>query len=217
MIQRLLAMLLHYANASGAGLEFYALKGWLLERYAQRDGEDVQEIVKKCWGPGDWYDPESPVKGCPGEGCKHCGGSGIYDRKITVLNRWRWCGYVFHTIGTWPPKQQATITIRGYVRHEQYGMKAVEARIWLYVLCGEWRMFWREISGHRYLGWYCWPMLNVARVLSVIINHWPRRFECWCGRRYWKTWTSGWCICPKCRRESDRRAAEWKAAMAAGQ
>lgn len=191
-------ILLHYANASPPSCyrqDFYAIKRRLLERHATPDGEDVQHIVKKCYGR-DWD-----------EGCTHdarckCGGTGIFDERWITLKRWRWGRYVFHSPldGFVMPGKVPCRVIEGYVRHANYGRASGEALLWLYLLCGEWRMLWRQLRASHACGWYWWPMLNVQRaVMNLSMKlRWHR---CHCGRAF-PPWGHGWLVCPKCREPS---------------
>ena len=198
MYQRILATLLHYANASPPvnRTEFYALKDRLCRRYAEFRGHDIQEIRKECWGDqrdvyGDWG-------GC-GPNCRRCGGTGIFDVRWVRLERWHWFGYVFHRPDGDTRIKPDSVQIHGRIEHPNYGRASNEAALWLYLLCGEWRLLWRALKGSRCCGWYWWPLLNVQRVVMelAMLLHWRR---CWCGRRY-PTWGSGWQICRKCRNE----------------
>src|ERR1051325_814469 len=151
------AFLLHLANSNPPfdRREFYALKERLLRRHGTPDGYDTQDIVKRCWGPDQ--------DGCLGKKCWRCGGTGIYDRRITSLQRFVWCGFRFHvpvSFGIHNP----LITIHGHVQHKTYGRACAEAAIWLFLLCGEFRLAWRPMTiSYRY-GWYAWPLLNVGRM-----------------------------------------------------
>lgn len=85
-----LSLVLKHANATPpahAREEFYALKQAILERYGIRCGYDVQEIVHKCWGYR--YDP------CDAN-CEKCDGTGIFEKKVILLERWQLAGQVFH-------------------------------------------------------------------------------------------------------------------------
>lgn len=196
----MLATLLHYANADAPFLhrtEFYALKTRLLERYGTKTAIETQEIRKKCWG---WRDEYGGDKGCRGDDCTKCGGTGVYSLRWVKLERWQWCGYVFHRpIGyQFNPPDPTTVKIFGRIEHADYGRASQEAALWLYLLCGEWRLLWKSLRSSCACGWYWWPMLNLQRVtmeLSMFLS-WRK---CFCGRRF-PTWGSGWQMCRKCRR-----------------
>ena len=189
------ATLLHYANSSPPVVgrtEFYALKSRLLKQHGTRDGEDVQHIVAPCWG---YYDQS----GCEGAECTKCGGTGIFHETFVRLLRYRWGRYSFHTpiersytscFGQWP-------TIKGRVEHRRYGRVTSEAVLWLYLLCGEWRLLARALKSSAACGRYFWPLLNVQRAIFRLRLYTNRR-RCWCGRSFW-TLGSGWQICAACR------------------
>lgn len=214
MIQRLLATLLHYANAdTGATYrqEFYALKERLLRRYGRFDGHQIQEIKKLCWGP--WGHEYGERAGCKGEGCPHCRGTGVFDIRWVRLERWVWQGYVFHRPvddtriipSPYPPANM----IHGRIEHPRYGRGANEARLWLYLLCGELRLFWKDWTSHAYCGWSWWPLTNMQRAVMNLSMHFHVA-RCRCGRRYFANRRGNYhCSCPRCERESDRRAREF--------
>src|SRR2546430_712949 len=95
---RILALLLHYANANPPWnrTEFYSLKNRLLIRYAKFRGYDLQIIKKECWGPLDPDGDYGDHTGCQGRFCPHCGGTGIFDVRWVRLERWQWGRYLFH-------------------------------------------------------------------------------------------------------------------------
>ena len=162
LYQRLLARLLHVANSKPPfdRPAFYNLKSRLLRKYATFDGNDLQEIRKECWG----YYGEN--------GCTHnvkckCGGTGIFDLFWVRLNRWKWCGYLFHEPNgrTWITPNDGQVTIFGVIEHHDYGRASAEATLWLYLLCGEWKLFRSEMASCCRCGKYWWPLLNIQRVL----------------------------------------------------
>lgn len=199
----LLATLLHYANADPHFLhraDFYALKHCLLKRYGRFAGHDIQEIRKECYGRRDrWY---GDWEGCPGEKCPKCGGTGVFDIRWFRLERWEWGGYTFHVPSgesrkipsPYPPKGM----ICGRITHPDYGRASHEAALWLYLLCGEWRLLWWSLRGSCCCGWYWWPLLNVQRVV-MHLSMWLSWRKCFCGR-WFPTWGSGWQVCRRCRK-----------------
>jgi hypothetical protein len=200
-MQRLLALLLHYANADPPMYResFYALKERLLRRYGTFRGHDLQEIRKECYGDGWWrYEGGEPC----GPKCRRCGGTGVYDMRWVRLERWEWCGYSFHRPDgdTHKPPDPANVRIFGRIEHPNYGRASNEAALWLYMLCGEWSLLWRSLKSSRCCGWYWWPMLNVQRVVMELSMR-LRWQKCWCGK-WFPTWGSGWQCCWKCRQPS---------------
>lgn len=194
--QSLLSTLLHYANTRAHSVDrndFYSLKRRLLQRYGKYVGHDIQEIRKECWG---FYQDRK----CPGTTCMKCGGTGIYQLKYIHLDRWQWGRYVFHIPGQTLSRlpDPTTVTIVGRIEHPDYGLKASEATLWLYLLCGEWSLLWKALRTSRYCKPRWWPLLNLQAVVmpTAMFLSWKR---CWCGRRF-PTWGSGWQCCRKCRR-----------------
>lgn len=204
MRHHLLATLLHYANADPPlfcqRTEFYALKERLLRRWGRLADYDLQEIRKECWGTRRW-DPEHgdyEYLGCRDD-CPRCGGTGIFHIRWIWLERWEWCGYVFHR----PSRESFTrpdyqVSIHGRIEHPHYGWASSEAVLWLYLLCGEWRLLWRALRSSCSCGRYWWPLLNVQRV-TMRLCMWLSWRRCFCGRLY-PTWGSGWQVCRQCRR-----------------
>ena len=200
-------LLLHLANSgSGKSRDFYALKAKLLRRHGVRDGYDVQEIVKKCWGmPGGDY---GDYQGCKKERHCRCRGTGIFDRRIIGLERWRWGRFRFHIpMDFGAPLPGALITIRGRIGHRDYGRLSGEAEMWLYLLCGELRLFWRTFRGCVSYGRYAWPLKTLQRLITPLIWKLNRHKCIYCSRRFF-TWGSGWCVCQRCRKRDRARAAE---------
>jgi len=199
----LIATLLHYANASPPmdRREFYALKDRLLHNHARFTGHQIQEIRKECWGP--YNRCEDGHVGCQGEHCPKCGGTGVYDLRWVRLERWEWSSYTFHIPSgdtrkipsPYPPDGM----IRGRIEHTNYGRKSHEALLWLYLLCGEWRLLWNEMQGSACCGRYWWPLLNVQRVV-MHLSMWLEWKRCWQCDRWFPTWGSGWRVCRKCRK-----------------
>jgi hypothetical protein len=201
----LLARLLHYANADPPLIgraEFYALKAWLLNRYGTLVGYDTQQITKECWGTRGY---DRGWIGCQGKGCPRCGGTRVFDRFWVRLAYYKWGGFGFHVpverTRTEPlPWPVEYAMIYGRLHHIDYGRLSNEAVLWLYLLCGEWRLWWRAMTG----GWHCtcraWPMLNLQRIVAKLAMLLERR-RCYCGRTFW-TFGSGWCVCRRCRKAS---------------
>ena len=159
LYSRLLAWLLHYANARPPmfSTDFYNLKTRLLHRFAKLSGHDVQEIRKECWG--------DHRNGC-GPKCTRCGGTGIHDLFWVRLERWQWGRHVFHCpIGRVRFKPSELIQIHGRIEHAKYGHASNEAVLWLYLLCGEGALLWHAMKSSCSCGWYFWPFLNLQRVV----------------------------------------------------
>lgn len=195
--QSILAWLCHYANADPSHFKrsFYDLKGRLLRQYARFEGHDVQEITKECWGERDgWGDPI----GCKGEGCRRCGGTGIYDRKWIRLQRWRWGRYVFHIPdGLCGRPLPNSLMIHGRIEHPDYGLASREAELWLYIVTLQFGTWWGVLSTSCYCKPRWWPMCRLQGWAM-----WARmnlhRQRCPCGKRF-LTWGSGWMVCKQCR------------------
>lgn len=143
MIEPVLARLLHVANSSPPHTrreKFYALKDRLLKRYAARDGYEIQEIKKECWG-------YLGSNGCDrSEGCR-CYGSGFFDHFFVRLEVYRWRGYKFHR----PVERRCRPTVAphivGYIEHRDHGKWANEAVLWLCLLAGEWKLLRQLLAG----------------------------------------------------------------------
>jgi hypothetical protein len=193
LYSRLLAWLLHYANARPPlfSTDFYSLKTRLLHRFAERCGYDVQEIRKECWG--DRRDAFRDVSGC-GPKCTRCGGTGVYDLFWVRLERWQWGRYTFHC-PVWRDRIRplGPINIHGRIQHAKYGRASDEAVLWLYLLCGEWRLLWYSIKSSCSCGWYFWPLLNLQRVVMSSRAWFHRRRQVTHRLRNWIT-------CPECGR-----------------
>lgn len=203
LYERLIAWLLHVANTDAhcSPSRFYGVKEKLLRRYGRFAGHELQEIRKECWGPrvrGDWYDDS--FSGCKGASCSRCGGTGLFDIRWIRLERWEWRGYVFHRpAGDTRVKPDIThVRIFGRIRHKDYGIAAGEARLWLYLLTCEWRLFWHDLSTHCYGYPRWWPLLNLQRV-AMNARMWLEVRRCFCGRKF-LAMNTGWQICRKCRK-----------------
>ncbi len=206
MYQQLLAKLLHWANSYPPvfSREFYALKDRLCRKYARFAGHELQEIRKECWGEKTWdreyggYDYHK----CKGKSCRACGGTGIFDIRWVRLERWEWCGFVFHRPDgdTRIPPEVGSVKIFGRIEHKDYGRLSSEAALWLYLLTGEWKLFCRAMRSSRCCGRFWYPLLNLQKV-TMELSMRLRRQRCSCGKTFW-TWGSGWQICKKCRAPS---------------
>ncbi len=207
--QRLVARLLHYANASPPfnKTEFYEVKDRLLKRYGTLTGSDTQEISKDCWGERRWrpqddwnYDgDEDNYEQIPcGPKCRRCGGTGIFDIRWILLERWRFGRFTFHRPTTETRKEPASVSVRGRIEHKDYGRLSNEAALWLYLLTAHFGLFWRTLRSSRTCGWTWFPLLNVQKIVTRIV--WKLHFRrcCSCDKRYC-TWGSGWQICSRCR------------------
>lgn len=112
--------LLRIANANARRMhlsrEFYGLKDRLLQQHGQKIGEDVQYIVDKCWtcyGEGTLPAPRVgayPIK------CGHCYGTGVWQHRYVLLDRWQLGPHVFHRpVGR---TERRDVTISGLISHE---------------------------------------------------------------------------------------------------
>lgn len=205
---KLKAMLLHYANSQPPinRTEFYALKERLLRKHGKCVGGDIQEIRKECWGP--WGDQYGERAGCLGAKCHRCNGTGVFEIKWISLERWEWCGYVFHrpAFRLYAIPDIGTVTIFGRIEHEHSGQICSEAALWLYLLCGEWRLFWQELSTHSYHRCRFYPLLNIQRLMFKARLKFGIQ-KCWCGKKFFH-WGSGWQVCKKCREPKAVEACE---------
>lgn len=193
----LLAVLLHYANASPPFLEresFYALKDRLLVKHATATHLVWQHIIDRCWG----YEGGN---GCLGVTCRRCGGTGIHRERNIQLVVFKWGRFTFHkpivALNQYRDLPTHLGMIESRIQHRSYGYRSAEARLWLYLLMGEWCALWRQLRGSCSCGWYLYPLLTIQRVTMWAAMKSSRR-TCWCGRRYW-TLGSGWQICRRCR------------------
>ena len=220
MYLRLICKLLFFANALPPFRHreaFYRVKDRLCRRYGHFDGHDLQHLVQPCWGaPGDR--DEGPARSHAH--CARCGGTGIYRERWVRLERWQVGPYLFHR-----PVESTSLSptqryphygrpmIEGYVQHQRHGHIHAEACLWLYLLCGEWRLWWQALTTGWVSGWYGWPMLLLQRLAS-----WSRgctrrtwttfRQRCnTCGRWFWR-WGHGWMLCRRCRRQYQARTSQ---------
>ncbi len=191
MKQAILVRLLHWANSSPPcnRMQFYVLKTRLLNRYGRFVGHEIQEIKKECWGR---Y--ETPC----GPKCHKCGGTGVFDIRWVRLERWEWRGFCFHTPAGDTRKPCLRVDIHGRIEHKDYGRLSNEAVLWLYLLCGEWKLLARALRESYCCGRYWWPFLNLQRIwMNVSIK--TSRHKCYqCDQRFF-TFGSGWLVCGKCR------------------
>lgn len=182
---RVVAWLLVHANAdpgiASQRRDFYALKDRLLKRWGRVVGDDVQEIVDRCWG---YYDDGR----CLGRGCGKCGGSGVFSRRRVLLERWEIAGRVFHRpVGPYYGDRPADI--QGRIVHEpwSHSRASVDARLWLALLFDR-RSWWRQMRSSCVYGWQWRPMLALQAFVFNARAVWfprlvPRR--CYrCSRRF---------------------------------
>jgi hypothetical protein len=194
MVVKILSTVLHYANANPPFLaerEFYAIKDRLLEQYGQPDGHDVQRIEYACWN-------------CDGSTwCNKCGGTGIYNEKWIMLERFNFGRFQFHRpvpeFKFWP-KLKGLPTIEGKVQHANYGRLSDECALWLFLLFDR-VTFWPLMR------WRCkihpgfYPLLNIQKACFYLthleMSQWfkwvqsyqrkvklLKQHQCECGRHY---------------------------------
>lgn len=174
--------------------EFYGLKERLLNKYGRFCGYQIQEIRKPCWGHK--RNEYGELDGCIGDKCPKCDGTGIFDIRWIRLEKWEWCGYVFHRPSGDTHLRVERVDIVGRIQHPNYGRASREAVLWLYLLCGEWRLLWQALKGSCSCYRAAWPMLHVQHrchrrnIVAFMTNH-------WCGKMY-PTWGTGRQVCRKC-------------------
>jgi hypothetical protein len=204
---RVIAWLLSIANTKPPIIDrpdFYDLKQRICERYGRFVGHDLQEIVKECWGPweADQFGERSPI-GCRGTACRVCGGTGAFDVRWVSLESWAIGRRIFHRPSgdTRIRPDPSSVTIHGLVKHRDYGRGADEARLWLYLLCGEWELLWRQMTIVHCCGWYWWPLLNVQRIASNIALrfHIERCVQC---KMRFISGRARRCYCRECRSQA---------------
>lgn len=195
-------LLLHYANADPSYVAtrkaFYDLKKRLLYRHGTCLATEWQRIRKECWGPN--------LDDCPApHWCSVCGGTGIYDETWHALQVWSWGSYTFHvpvevSEASWRFPHPEQPDIEGYIWHASVGYAGGEARLWLYLLCREWGLFWRELTATCRYGRYVWPLLLLQRIVYPLARAWDNRKQrCWeCAARVW-VWRRRKGLCPYCR------------------
>lgn len=184
---RFVAWLLGLANARASSSphrrDLYDLKDRLLRRYAVRDGEDVQRVVDVCHG---WR-----FEGCDGDRCTKCGGTGVWQTRWVMLERWRLAGRVFHRpVG--PTTPRAVDFIDGRIWHDVPARVAAEAALWLALLFDR-ALFWTLlVHGGRFCGWQWRPMLALQALVYEARSRTHRlrsalspRACIHCGARFW--------------------------------
>ena len=202
-------LLLHLANSRPPSVhsrEFYDFKRLLLMKRGRRVGEDVQEIIKPCYGRrgGEYGD----FDGCTKRPDCRCRGTGIFDRRRYYLQRWQWGGFIFHCpVDVWGGFAHHKITITGRIKHKDYGRLSYEAAFWLYLLSGQFRLFWRTFRGSCCYGPYLYPLLNLQRLIFPLTWRLRRERCIYCDRRFF-SWGSGWCVCNGCRRRRTENEVE---------
>lgn len=168
----LLAKLLHYANSGPqGGSRFYDVKKRLLWKYGTYRGDTLQKIVKPCWG--DYNRNYDEYEVC-GDGCRKCGGTGVFSTVWHRLRKYEFCGFQFlipDGSTSIPPETPEWVTITGRIEHRDYGLWSSEAELWLYLLAGEWRQFFRQFRGSFYYtpGW-C-PLLRIQKTWVMPRNY----------------------------------------------
>lgn len=181
VLKRLIARLLHLANQGppfSRRSEFYALKERILARFGTRAGDDVQHIRKECWG----YEEDGY---CLGRHCNRCGGTGIWDERWILLERWELCGYVFHRPAGSTLRRD--VTIEGRITHGKRNRQAsLAAALWLALIFDR-QLFWqifRASRGYPVRG-QRWPMILRLQAVVFILRMFLRAFylrrceSCW--------------------------------------
>lgn len=193
--------LLYLANKTGTHVsrdEFYALKGTLLRKHGTKTGTLFQRIQKACWCQDD---PGPPVY------CGRCRNTGIYEEIYVEHERWVWGKHEFLI-----PRNRyyslpdgAVVTIDGYVDRD-HSHSHSEAMLWLLLICGKWRLFWRTLKSSSLCQWTWFPLLNLQRVIfSICHGRWKQRLprRCWdCNQRRFIKPGRG--RCTKCQEEAVR-------------
>lgn len=203
VLLRPLGWLLAVANADPGvhRRDFYALKDRLLTRFGVCVGEDVQRIVRECWGTSDNY-------ACDGASCRRCGGTGVWDTSLILLQRWSLGGYVFHRPDRRVYGDGWRVTIEGRIEHRRNRRASAEAHLWLALLFDR-RLFWRWLTTSQFYAWQWRPMLALQRLafpLAMRTRALVRRFApnvCWeCHRTTRRPFARlGWLYCARCERE----------------
>lgn len=170
MIQRVLARLLWLANGSPPHTgrdRFYAMKRGLLERYATKDGVDIQHVRKICYGcDGTGFYEDT------GRDCRRCWGTGTWAEFWVELQRWEWCGYRFHTPGPklYRKPETTAANITGYIEHRpRPGRWPDEAALWLALIYDR-GLWWKLVTSCWHHGWTWCPMVNLRWLLTTITH-----------------------------------------------
>jgi hypothetical protein len=199
---RVLASVLVCANSSPPTChreEFYRMKDAILSKHGKLIGTDLQHIVKPCWG--EWEE-----RGCVGDGCRRCGGTGVYAEKWIILERWELGARIFHRpMEATMIRPNGPVTIEGRLTHERWpGHQPTEAALWL-ALVFDRRLFCRMmfVPSSCACGWFLLPLVNLSRVFFRA-RMFAVRFRgqrCYCGRTF-RRWfgRGGWCVCRRCRK-----------------
>ena len=149
---------------------FAALKERLCQRYGLRDGHEVQHLTQ---GVERWVH----------------------------LQRWRIGPYLFHTpLYTTPyrPSSAPHTWLEGPLPRHTH-RHAHEATLWLYLLCGEWRLWGQTMTSTYHAAWWRSPLLTLQRWLFAL-RHLVRIRPCiQCTR--WFLSCEGWAVCRGCRRQ----------------
>lgn len=125
-----LAIVLKHANSLppfDSREDFYALKQAILERFGERDGEDIQYIKKPCWSCTDgwWICCDDGRK----EKCYRCDGTAIHSEKWIVLERWKLAGLVFHRPSHTLAGSLVVPNIEGRIKHRESKMAFAAWRV----------------------------------------------------------------------------------------
>lgn len=172
-IRRLRIWLLHIGNQGTPSERFYALKDVLCKRYGVLRCYLTQEILKTCYAcdglASPWWDPESR--------CDRCR-NGVYSRRWWLLEEWDLDGYIFHRPSKELFIEPDRVDIHGRIEHAGWSREyTYEARLWLYLVCGDLGSFLREISTSQRSSPGLWPLLRLQRIVfGVRIG----RFK-WCA------------------------------------
>lgn len=111
-----------FCNAWDARERFYALKREILLNHGHAAGYDIQRIQKTCWrcdGTGVVQLGSGYPFGHGGEQdyCQKCLGTGIFQDRWILLNRYSVAGLIFHCpAGDFVPNGTAP-TIKGLIEH----------------------------------------------------------------------------------------------------
>lgn len=190
-----LGWLLGLANANPGVYrrDFYAMKDRILWRFGRQCGEDVQRIVRECWGSDDQI-------GCEGATCRRCGGTGAWDTSLILLQRWTLGGRIFHRPDRRVYGDGWHVSIEGRIQHRVNFRAANEARLWL-ALCFDRALWWRLMTCSEMCAWQWRPMLALQR-LTFRCATFARRFRfrhCfYCDRRFLRPFGGYSFACDRC-------------------